>query len=55
MNARQKLNIAHVNGALVIAGIVGLVTQSWFAFFLILAGGVLAALYLGNIRPSRQP
>lgn len=50
MGARQKLNQAHVNGALVIAAAVGAVTQSWTVFILaaLLVAG--SSLYAGNIR-----
>ncbi len=51
MGARQKLNQAHVNGALVIAALVGAVTQSWVVFVLaaLLAAGT--SVYGGGIRP----
>ena len=50
MGARQKLNQAHVNGALIVAGILGLVTSSWTVFFI--AGAVLIglAVHSGGIR-----
>jgi hypothetical protein len=52
LNARQKLNSAYINGALIIAGLVGLGTGSWAVFFLLL--GVLLAIALadGGIRPT---
>lgn len=34
MGARQKLNQAHLNGALVIAAVVGVMTQSWAVFWI---------------------
>jgi hypothetical protein len=55
MNARRKLKIAYLNGSLLMAAFAGIVSQSWIAFILVLAGGVLIALVIGNIRPSRQP
>ena len=50
MGARQKLNGAYVNGALVVAAVLGLMTGSWTIF--IFAGAVLIgiAIYDGDIR-----
>ena len=50
MGARQKLNNAHVIGALIVAGFLGLMTGSWTVF--IIAGAVLigVATYSGEIR-----
>ena len=52
MNARGKLNSAYLNGAIVLAVIAGLLTESALVFFVFLVGGVLLSLYLGNIRPT---
>lgn len=52
MGARHKLNAAYFNGALLLAGIAGLVMNSWPAFFLVLAVGVITNLHAGGIRPS---
>ena len=52
MNARGKLNVAYVNGAIVLAMIAGVLTNSGIVFGVILVGGVLLSLYLGNIRTS---
>lgn len=51
MGARQKLNQAHLNGALAIAALIGAVTHSWIVFVLaaLLAAGT--SLYGGGIRP----
>jgi hypothetical protein len=51
MGARQKLNQAHLNGALVIAALVGALTHSWPIFVLaaLLAAG--SSVYGGGIRP----
>ena len=48
--AKHKLNTAHVHGALVIAGFLGLVTGSWAIF--LLATGVIVATSVqdGSIR-----
>jgi len=37
MNARQKLNAAYVQGALILAAVVGVLAQSWIAFGFTLA------------------
>ena len=52
MNARGKLNIAYINGSIVLAVITGVLSQSWIVFIVFLVGGVLASLCLGKIRPS---
>jgi len=50
MGARQKLNQAHLNGALVIAAVIGVATQSWTVFLIaaLLAAG--SSLHTGDIR-----
>ena len=52
MGARTKLNAAHVNGALVIAVIVGIALQSFLAFLVTLAIGVALASLTGGIPPG---
>jgi hypothetical protein len=49
--ARHKLNGAYLLGALLIAGLVGAMFESWTVFMI--AAGVLIAtnLHDGNIRP----
>ena len=54
MNARGKLNVAYINGAIVLAIVAGVLTNSGVVFLAFLVGGVLASLYLGNIRPSSR-
>ena len=54
MNARQKLNLAYVNGAVVIAGVVGLLAESWGVFCLALIVLVIIQLGSGGIRPERR-
>ena len=51
MSARHKLNTAYFQGAIVIAGVVGLATASWKIFFLALAVLMAGGLYGGDIRP----
>ena len=52
MGARQKLNRAYVNGALLCGGIVGLVTESWFWFFFVFFICLAGSYYDGEIRPG---
>jgi hypothetical protein len=54
LNARGKLNVAYVNGSIVLAVIAGVLSQSMIVFIAFFVGGVLASLYLGNIRPSSR-
>jgi len=54
MSARNKLNVAYFNGSLLIAGVLGLVLQSWPIFFLALIALVIGNLYTGGIRPRRR-
>ena len=50
MGARQKLNQAYVNGALVVAGVAGLVTESWAVFIIVAAVLIGVSTYSGDIR-----
>ena len=55
MSARQKLNQLHVNGSLVLAAIVGWLSESW-ALFAVAAAFLLAlSLCSKEIRFARQP
>lgn len=54
MNARRKLNIANINGALLIGAVIGAITGSWTVFLLTLAAIVVSEVYLGDIRPSKR-
>ncbi len=51
MNARTKLNQAHVNGALLLALVVGWLFQSLSAFVVAALFFAASALYAGDIRP----
>lgn len=53
MNARNKLNIAYLNGAVIVAGIAGLLTQSWAIFGVVLVGLLIGNVITGAIRPKR--
>ena len=48
--AKHKLNQAHINGAFVLAGIVGLGSGSFVVFFLSLAICIGLAVHSGSIR-----
>jgi hypothetical protein len=50
MSAKHKLNGAHFLGALTGASLLGALTQSWAAFFLALAGLLVAGLLARDIR-----
>ena len=52
MGARQKINVAAVNGCLIVAGLLGLVTQSWPAFGAALLVLLALAYHAGDIRPT---
>jgi hypothetical protein len=48
--ARNKLNAAHINGALIIAAVLGALTGSWWIFGVTLGGLLVSALVSGEIR-----
>ena len=50
MGAKQKLNAAHLNGALLVAGLAGLLTGSWPVFLVAFAALVAGDHLAGNIR-----
>jgi hypothetical protein len=52
VNARRRLNIACLNGCLLIAGVIGLGARSWGAFLAALALLIATGVYLGDIRPK---
>ena len=54
MNARNKLNVAFVNGSLLVAGLAGLVFESWIAFFLVLVAAICTSMLSGDIRTTRM-
>ncbi len=53
MSARQKLNQAYYNGALIFAVCFGCLCESWTIFWLALSFSLLQRLHTGEIRPSR--
>jgi hypothetical protein len=54
MGARNKLNGAAVNGALLFAGCAGLVTGSWFVFWIALIVVIGIGCMAGDIRLTPQ-
>ena len=52
VGARTKLNVAAINGSLVVAAVVGIAFGSWFAFWLVAISLVAGNLYAGGIRPA---
>lgn len=48
--ARHKLNGAHLNGALVIAAVIGGLAGSWLAFGIALGGLLISSVISGEIR-----
>jgi hypothetical protein len=50
MGAKQKLNMANINGAVVMAALMGCATGSWFVFVLVLVVLLASAIGEGNIR-----
>jgi hypothetical protein len=54
MNARGKLNRAYLNGSLLIAGAVGLVTQSWTIFAVTFVVLLVMDVCSDNIRLRRR-
>lgn len=55
MGARDKLNRAHLNGALVIAGVLGLVSGSAAVFVTAAAVLVASSVMNGGIRLGSKP
>ncbi len=54
MGARHKLNQAYFNGAVFFAAIMGMLTESWAVFFVILGLSIAIALHSGDIRPDNR-
>ncbi len=50
MTAKHKLNAAHFQGALVIAGMVGALTRSYLVFLFALAALIIASILARDIR-----
>jgi len=54
MGVRHKLNQIHLLGAVGIAGIVGVLIQSWAAFFIAAAVLIGGSIYSGDVRLDRR-
>jgi hypothetical protein len=54
LSARNKLNVAHVNGAVLIAGLLVLFTGNSTVFVIALGVLLAAAVHSGGIRPNRR-
>lgn len=54
MGARQKINQAYVNGALFVAGIIGIAAESWLLFLGALAVLLALDVMAGGIRLTRR-
>jgi len=48
--ARNKLNIAHINGSIIISSFIGVGSESFVVFFLALAVCIGMAYHSGGIR-----
>ena len=54
MSARKKLNLASVYGALVLAAMAGVLSQSGLVFLLVAVTLLLGACYAGDIRTASR-
>ena len=52
MGARQRLNSLYFVGALVSAGLIGGLTNSWAVFLIAVVVLTIALIHGGNIRPQ---
>ncbi|MEK6237697.1 MAG: hypothetical protein N2C14_23560 [Planctomycetales bacterium] len=50
MHARKAVNVSVVNGAMLVAGLLGLLTNSFTVFFVVALALVFGAVYRGDIR-----
>ena len=54
-NSRHKLNAAAIHGALLVAGLIAAVTQSWTIFVVLLVILLTTAVISGDIRLTGRP
>jgi hypothetical protein len=54
VSARSKLNAAYINGSLILAGVAGVVMQSFGVFLLALIALLIGNLLSGDIRSKRR-
>ena len=50
MTAKHKLNAANINGALLIAAVLGTLTESWIVFLIVAGLLISSGLHDGSIR-----
>ena len=50
--ARRKLNVAYLNGCLLVALLFGAIAQSWLVFGIALAVTIGCGVHGGEIRPT---
>ncbi len=50
MSARRKLNASHINGVLLVAGVVGVATGSWMTAAVVAGALVVSGIVGGGIR-----
>jgi hypothetical protein len=50
MGARNKLNQAHINGAVIVGLVLGGVTESWAIFWIAIIYGIASSIHDGGIR-----
>ena len=56
MGARNKLNVAVFNGCAIVAGLIGVFSQSWLVFFIALIVALLLAIADDDVRLTpRRP
>ena len=54
MGAREKLNAAYISGSLVLAALVGAMTESWTVFFMTAVILLALNVHSGDIRPRKH-
>jgi hypothetical protein len=52
--ARHKLNVAYINGCLLVSALFGLVAGSWVVFWVALAVTIGIGVCGGEIRPTAE-
>ena len=55
MGARNKLNAGFITGAMVIAGMAGLITSSGGVFVVVCIALIVCSIIAGDIRPGGAP
>jgi len=54
MRTRERLNIAFVQGSVALTGLIGMLIESWWAFFITLAIALCDNLWSNEIRLQRR-